>query len=337
MQSWFDLLTQPLPDTMTTLRVALDWTPNTLHAGLYLALSENLYSSEGLVVQLVIPSPSYAQTPAKLLENGQVDLIICPSESCIAYAESSKPSFKLQAIYAICQRDASAIVTTREDLRRPKDLGENGGATYGSYNARYEDDIVRAMVAHDGGEPGKMNIQGCEGRLSLFDRVRQGDAGVDATWVFMPWEGLEARMEGKDELNVFKPEDYGVPYGYSPVIARNAAFGVRKVDDDVLRRFVKVTQEAYCLAAGGGTVRGREKAMEALQGHCDPVRSAGFLTESLEALGPHYGQDPRRFGYMEPSRWEEWVEWLMDRGFIKDKSLNVEALYTNEFLPRNLD
>ena len=43
----------------------------------------------------------------------------------------------------------------------------------------------------------------------------QGQA--DATWVFMGWEGVEARRRGI-QLNAFRLADYGVPYGYSPLL-----------------------------------------------------------------------------------------------------------------------
>ena len=87
----------------TTIKVALDWTPNTIHTGLYVAQQTGLYAQRGLDVQLLPPDADYSQTPAKRLETGEVDLAICPSESCIAYAQSGK--MKLKAIYAILQKD----------------------------------------------------------------------------------------------------------------------------------------------------------------------------------------------------------------------------------------
>lgn len=45
--------------------------------------------------------------------------------------------------------------------------------------------------------------------------VPQGEA--DATWVFMGWEGIEAKRKGV-ELNAFGLEEFGVPYGYSPLL-----------------------------------------------------------------------------------------------------------------------
>lgn len=46
-------------------------------------------------------------------------------------------------------------------------------------------------------------------------RAIQGKA--DATWVFMGWEGVDAKRRGVG-LNAFSLEDSNIPYGYSPVL-----------------------------------------------------------------------------------------------------------------------
>ncbi|PNG99868.1 hypothetical protein TSOC_014342, partial [Tetrabaena socialis] len=40
---------------MTTVRVALDWSPNTNHIGLYLAKAKGWYADAGLAVEIVSP------------------------------------------------------------------------------------------------------------------------------------------------------------------------------------------------------------------------------------------------------------------------------------------
>ena len=49
----------------------------------------------------------------------------------------------------------------------------------------------------------------------------QGEA--DATWVFMPWEGVEASRKGV-ELNAFRLSEAGIPYGYSPVVVATTSY-----------------------------------------------------------------------------------------------------------------
>lgn len=296
------------PET-TTIRIALDWTPNTIHSGLFIALKQGLYSASNLSVQLLPPDASYSKTPAKRLESGEVDLAICPSESCIAYYESGK--MPLQAIYAILQRDASAIVSTK--LARIGELGE--GKVYGSYNARYEDGIVRAMVAKDGGKAEGVRIERQQGKLSLFEAVKKGR--VDATWVFMPWEGVEAEME----LHAFRPEEYGIPYGYSPVIARNAKV---EVEDEVLRKFVKATRQGYEIA-----VKDPQAAVSALKDKCEPVRSEEFLRRSQESINGYYS-DGSELGSMSEKRWVDWLAWLSQQKMLST-SVDATSLFTNEF------
>lgn len=299
----------------SSIRVALDWTPNTIHSGLFIAKAKNFYSDAGLDVHLLPPDTSYSTTPARRLEAGEVDLAICPSESCIAHAEGGK--MKLQAIYAILQKDASAIVSIGDSFAKMKDLQ---GGKYGSYNARYEDHIVRAMVAADDGDGSKVTIEGNKGKLSLFEELKAGN--VDATWIFLPWEGVEARQEGI-KLNVFRTEDFSVPYGYSPVIAYNAAKS--KVSDEVLQKFVQATRKGYEAALGDPHI-----AVESLKDHCVPARSKEFLLESQQDINKYY-EDHDTLGSMEGSKWKTWVDWLKKQNLVAKQDMVAEDLFTVKY------
>jgi ABC-type nitrate/sulfonate/bicarbonate transport system substrate-binding protein len=223
---------------------------------------------------------------------------------------------QLQAIYAILQRDASALVSTK--LQRVAELGQS--KAYGSYNARYEDAIVRAMVAQDGGDGAGVKIERQKGKLSLFDATKAGE--VDATWVFVPWEGVEAEMEGT-EAKYFRMEDYGIPYGYSPVIARRADAG--GVDGETLRKFVKATREGYEAVEGDVKV-----GVRALKEHCRPERSEEFLEKSQKAINPFYS-DGSQLGTMSEQKWSIWIEWLEEQGMMEAGKVRVGEIFTNEF------
>lgn len=297
------------------IRIALDWTPNTIHSGLYIAKEKGYYAKHGLDVELLPPDAEYSQTPAKRVEAGEVDLAICPSESCIAYNESGK--LQLQAIYAILQRDASVIVGTA--LNSMKDLS---GKRYGSYNARYEDAIVRAMVIQDGGDGSAINIERSEGKLSMFEAVKAGR--VDATWIFLPWEGVEAAMEDV-EANYFKLEDYDIPYGYSPVIARNAG---SSLPNEVLDDFVAATKEGYEHA-----ISHPSDAVHLLHRMTVPQRSHDFLEKSQLSINEFYADDSNRIGYMDPTKWNNFLSWLSKKGLLTGpKEIQQDAVFTNEFV-----
>ena len=302
----------------STIKVALDWTPNTVHSGLFLARDKGFYADVGLEVELLSPGEGYSITPAKRVEKGEADLCICPSESCIAYAESGK--MKLQAIYAILQRDASAIVSSH--MSRPKDLGDREG-TYGSYNAKYEDDIVRTMISNDGGEGSKMKVQRSTGKLDLFTEPKAGR--IAATWVFLPWECVDALEDGT-MLSIFRLEDYNIPYGYSPVIARNAAS--QRISKKMLKEFVQATKKGYQLA-----MENPEAAIESVSKMCQPQRSLIFLLRSQQMINEYHSRVPKEakdLGVMSAEKWDTWVQWLREKGSLKS-SIQANDLYTNEF------
>jgi ABC-type nitrate/sulfonate/bicarbonate transport system substrate-binding protein len=58
--------------------VALDWTPNTNHAGFYVAQADGLYASAGLEVTLLSPDAASAggETSARLVEALTLTLIL---------------------------------------------------------------------------------------------------------------------------------------------------------------------------------------------------------------------------------------------------------------------
>lgn len=72
---------------MPPIRVALDWTPNVNHAGLFVALERGYFAERGLDVSFDSPHvDGYTTTPAQKLASGAVNVAICPSESIISYA-----------------------------------------------------------------------------------------------------------------------------------------------------------------------------------------------------------------------------------------------------------
>jgi ABC-type nitrate/sulfonate/bicarbonate transport system substrate-binding protein len=173
------------------------------------------------------------------------------------------------------------------------------------------------MIRHNGGDPSGAKIERQQGKLSLFQAVKQGR--IDATWIFMPWEGVEAGIEDV-KLNVFRPTDYGVPYGYSPVIAYNASSS--QLSEEVLRKFVSATQEGYRI-----TSQSPERAVEVLSPLCDPPRSDVFLRESQKLINQYYGDGVSRLGTMFEERWQAWVAWLRGQSLLEGAEIDVSELF----------
>jgi NitT/TauT family transport system substrate-binding protein len=158
----------------------------------------------------------------------------------------------LEALAACQQGDRSAIAVRADSgINSPKDLV---GKTIGYYGTYFEQDIFNAMIRHDGGvgdfktlTPGKLNL------WQLFL-----DGKVDAAWMFPSFEGV---LAGQREvgLRYFKLQDYGVPYGQSPIMM------IRKgVDHTEFDTFLAITGKGYQEAAN------------------NPIETASLLHKSIK-------------------------------------------------------
>ena len=313
---------------MTTIDLALDWTPNTNHTGFYVAKSEGYYADRGVDVTIRSPADDeYETTPAKRVATGESTLAIAPSESVISY--QTHPDYpSLTAVAAVCQEDKSAIVTLEAGgVDRPAKLDGN---RYASYDARFEDHIVRQLVRNDGGD-GDIEIT-TPPKLGIWNTLLEGDA--DATWVFMPWEGVMADRDGIG-LNAFYLDEYDVPYGYTPLLlARPETI---EDDADLLADFLAATAEGYRFA-----VDAPDEAADILREEATGMDTDDpeFLRESQREIADAYLTADGEWGVMDHSRWDAFVDWLaaneilttVDGEPIPASDLDTAALYTNDLL-----
>jgi NitT/TauT family transport system substrate-binding protein len=269
----------------------------------------------------------YEETPAKQVATGEATLAIAPSESVISY--QTHPDYpSLTAVAAVCQTDMSAIVTLEDSgLSQPADLD---GHRYASYDARFEDHIVRQLVKNDGGG-GYLDII-TPPKLGIWNTLLNGEA--DATWVFMPWEGVMAERDGIG-LNAFYLDEYDVPYGYTPLLLARPETIAN--DDDILEEFLTATARGYEFAAANP-----EKAAKILGETASGMDNddAPFLRESQQRIADAYLTAGGKWGPMDNERWDTFVEWLATNSIltapdgeeIQAVDLPTDSLYTNEFV-----
>lgn len=308
---------------MHTLIVALDWTPNTNHTGFFVALAKGFYANEGLSVELRSPeTDNYAETPAELVAENKAQFAIAPSESIISYQTLAKKP-NLTAIAAILQEDTSAIVSlSSSGIKQMKDLD---GKKYASYDARFEDTIVAKMIKKDGGK-GK-HIKITLNKLGIWDTLLSGEA--DATWIFMPWEGIMARRNSID-LNVFKLKDYDIPYGYSPVLLAHPQFLQKNAE--ATKKFLAATAKGFEWAA-----KNPKEAAKILADSSDhpSLNDLAFLEESQTYIAQYYVSKENKWGTMDDNRWNSFIHWLLKNKLIsksEETLLEQQTLYTNKYL-----
>ena len=90
------------------VRFSLDWTPNTNHTGIYVAMEKAWYKDANLDVE-VLPY-SDANTPDTLVSTGQADFGISFAESVVTDRVSGLP---VKSVAAILQTNTSALATLK--------------------------------------------------------------------------------------------------------------------------------------------------------------------------------------------------------------------------------
>ncbi len=302
---------------MHQIKIALDWTPTVNHIGILIAHDKGFYLNQQLQVDIENPiTDNYNLTPGKKLSMGLVDFAIAPFETVISL-NNKQNKVEAKAVYAILQKDLSCIVTlANSGIQSPKELDHK---IYASYKARYEDFIVQEMVKANGGK-GNLNLSYPD-KLGIWETLLTGKA--DATWIFDNWEGVEAEMQ-QVALNKFYLHDYGIPYGYSPVIVANGA----KLSEynPAYSKFIQATQHGYIYAQ-----QHPSEAAEILSKHVterDRMKIDVFKT--IERTAPHFG-NAEKIGRMHHERVQAFLHWLVKHQLEKDEILN-QNLFTNELL-----
>ncbi len=295
---------------MKPFKVALDWTANTNHTGFFVAREKGYYHEIGLEVELLTPDvDEYSLTPAKRVELGEADCALCPFESIVSY-RTKKNVFDAVTIAAIFREDLSAIVTLGDSqLKRPSDLD---GAIYASYQARYEDEIVRHMIKNDGGN-GVFEIVYPK-KLGIWETIVTKK--YDATWIFMNWEGIQAKNRGVS-LNEFRLADYGIPYGYSPVVMTSRKAVAENTID--YSNFLRATKKGYLFAQGN-----LKEAVDVITPYVSEQDRDIDLLQSQEFTAPYYGTVDN-WGVLEKEKVEAYLNWLRRTG-LEPQKLGFDSL-----------
>lgn len=295
---------------MDKLTLALDWTPNINHVAFFLAQAEGLYEEVGLDVVLLNPADDgYATTPAKKVETGVADLALCPTESLLSYQTKAQP-LDLVGVAALFREDLSAVAVLEDtDIERPSQLD---GKHYASYQARYEDGIVRQMIRNNGGK-GDLQIS-YPAKLGIWETLLSGKA--DATWIFVNWEGVQAAANGV-ALQLFRLKDYDIPYSYSPVLAASRA----KVQarESVFAKFVEATRKAVGLLAH------EPERVAVLQPHLPAKDQSTHLAKAWAATRP--AMSPNDWGHLDPQVVQQFLDWLAEQGLEQNPIPAEQLLY----------
>ena len=177
--------------------IALDFTPNAVHAPIYTARREGLDRREG--VRLEIRTPGSAPDGLKLVASGKADVGVLDIHDLGLARERGSD---VVGIAALVQRPLAAIVAT-DDVRRPRDLE---GRRVGVSGLPSDVAVLRSVLDGDGGRLSKLHLVTI-GFASVPNLIQRKVAAVPVFWNV---EGVALRHRGV-RTREFRVDDYGAP------------------------------------------------------------------------------------------------------------------------------
>ena len=286
------------PPGAQKIRVALDWTPNTNHTGLYVAQQEGYFRAAGLDVEFL---PYNNASPDTLVSSGAAEFGISFQDS---FTVSKAAGADITSVMAVLQHWATqiAVRADRTDINSPKDLD---GKIYGGFGAAYEEPKMRAVIRDAGGAG---NFTTVVLGTAAYEALYAGQ--VDFTEPFVSWEGIEAELRGQP-LKTFNYTDYGFPDAYSVILIGNSPWLTQH--PDLAAAFVQAAQRGYQLAADDPD-RAGQLLMDANPG---AFTEPELVRRSQRLLSERYLRDESgRVGPQTLDKWSGYSGFAFDSGAL---------------------
>ncbi|MHC6179198.1 ABC transporter substrate-binding protein [Clostridium sp. JNZ X4-2] len=295
--------------------VILDWTPNTNHTGLYVALNKGYYKDEGLDVKIVQPSEG---SVTNLIAAGKGDFGVSYQED-VTYALTSDNPLPVKAIATIMQHNTSGFAAPKsKNIKTPKDFE---GKVYGGWGSPSEEAVLKAVMEKDGGDFSKVKIVNI-GNDDFFAATKKN---IDFAWIFEGWTGIQAKLKGEqlDYIPV-KNLDPALDY-YTPILISSDK--IISKNPEKVRKFLAATAKGYEYS-----IKHPEESADILLKYA-PEIDKNLAVQSQKYMSKQYVADAPRWGVMKSEVWQRYAKFLKDKGLIK-KELNTSDAFTNEFLPK---
>ena len=300
-----------------TITFVLDWTPNTNHTGLYVALAKGWFEEAGLDVQVVQP-PEDGSTVLVAAGNAQFAVT---AQDTIAPALSGSEQLPITTVAAILQHNTSGIISRAgEGMDTPAGLE---GKRYATWDLPAEKATVRAAMEADGGNFDEVVLI----PSTVTDEVSAlRSESVDAIWVFYGWAGIACEVAGLDtDYFHFADFDDRLDF-YTPVIVANNTW--LQEHPETAKAFLAALSRGYEYAAE----HPKEAADMLLEAAPELKSNPELVYASQEYLSKEYIADAGRWGEIDPERWGAYFTWLNDNGLLEE-AIDPAAGFTNEYLP----
>jgi putative hydroxymethylpyrimidine transport system substrate-binding protein len=275
----------------------LDFTPNGVHAGIYLALAREYDDAEG--VTLDVQAPGASTDALRQLQGGRADMAILDIHDLgIARQEGAD----LVGVMAVVQRPLASVLA-QPGVRRPRELE---GRRVGVTGLPSDVAVLRSVVEGDGGDPDAVRTT-----TIGFEAVRTLLAGrVDGATAFWNVEGV-ALKERRPQMREFRVDDFGAP-AY-PELVLTVTRRALEEERPVIAAAIRALQRGYTQAQVDP-----ESAVTALV-DADSGLDRSAATAQLDAVAPSFTAGARAYGELREGVLREWAAWDVEFGILDER------------------
>jgi NitT/TauT family transport system substrate-binding protein/putative hydroxymethylpyrimidine transport system substrate-binding protein len=283
-----------------TVDLALDFTPNAVHAPIYAAVRRGFDRANGIALR--IRQPGQGPDALKLVASGRVALGVLDIGDL---ALARRRGVDLVAVGELVDRPLAALIA-QPQITRPRDLE---GKTIGVSGLPSDPAFVKAVMADDGGDVRKAH-QVTIGFAAVTMVLTKRVAAVPAFWNA---EGVALRRRGRD-VREFRIDDYGAP-AYPEVVLMTARSTLRRHRD-------RVVAAVRAIARGIDDVHAHPAAAIRQIAAAAQTDDRGLVGAQLKAVAPLFAAGMR----MDRPTIRRWADFELRIGLL-DRRPDIDRAF----------
>jgi len=306
--------TSPPGATAPHLRDAslmLDFTPNAIHSGIYLALARHYDHANG--VQLDVQVPGASTDAVKMLDANLVNFAILDIHD-LAIADAQ--GHNLVGVMAIVERPLASVIA-QPQFTSPAQLV---GHTVGVSGAPSDLAVLRSVVGGAGGDPSKVKTVTI-GYNAVPDLLSKRVAAATAFWND---EGIQLTHD-RPGFNVFRLEQYRAP-SYPELVLCATKQEVTQ-DPSFVRAVVHTLVSGY-----DGVIKNPSAGVKALTSQVTGLKTSDVRRQLAAEVRAFQPIDRAPVGTLGPRTMKRWARWETEFGIVK-QTPDIAAMFTQRFLP----
>lgn len=291
-----------------TVKVALDYVPNTNHTGLYVAQAKKYFQDQGINVEILQASDV---APETLVASGQADFAFSYQENLTSAIDNGLDLVSLATVY---QTNTSGFISRADkNIKTPKDWA---GKTYCGWGTEVEKSLVETIAKTNGVDSSEIKITSTGGDILTSD-----PKNCDFFWVYYGWDGVNAKL-GDIQFNYNSVTDYGLDF-YSPVVISSTKYTT--ANPDVTKKFINALGAGYKYTQANPT-----EAAKILTSQ-NPEIDEQLAINSQLYLQPYILDENNGWGLQQSEIFASFTNFLSENKLLKT-DLDYQKLFTNNYL-----